>query len=360
MTSRRGIKSLPRGFTLVELLVVIAIIGVLVALLLPAVQAARESARRTQCVNQLKQFGLAIHNHVTATKIFPTGGNVPHARIEDYVIGGKPNGAARQGLGWGFQLLPYLEQGAVHDIRDAEGLAQTPLSIFNCPSRRGVTRHPETLRFLSDYAATTPGAFPLREGSGGSFCHQGEFWGSTSCDDYGCIWDVYGGWEFWGIIVRTSWSLPSEGGPRGAAAKPSMDPGNTKPTRPTKVTDGLSNTLMISEKRLASDQYLGGEWHDDRGWSDGWDPDNVRSTMFPIGVDVSSIDIEQSRVSAAFRGQQQILDMRKYGFCLGSAHASGINCLFGDGSVHHIAYDIDQEMLNRLGHRADGEIVQID
>jgi prepilin-type N-terminal cleavage/methylation domain-containing protein len=104
-----------KGFTLVELLVVIAIIGVLIALLLPAVQAAREAARRTQCSNNLKQVGLAVHNHVSALGVFPTGGTFPWARLSDYVTpDGRPFPAKKQGLSWAFQILPYREASNVH------------------------------------------------------------------------------------------------------------------------------------------------------------------------------------------------------------------------------------------------------
>ena len=99
------------AFTLVELLVVIAIIATLIGLLLPAVQSAREAARRTQCKNQLKQMGLAMHGVVSSYKHFPTGGVVPWPEIEDYARGGKPLGPSKQGLSWGFQILPYLEEG---------------------------------------------------------------------------------------------------------------------------------------------------------------------------------------------------------------------------------------------------------
>ena len=108
------------GFTLVELLVVIAIIGVLVALLLPAIQAAREAARRTQCLNNVRQMGIAVQNHIDLQKVFPTAGNVPNPNIADYQSGtttnpGRPNGPNTQGLGAFYQILPYLEQNAAQE-----------------------------------------------------------------------------------------------------------------------------------------------------------------------------------------------------------------------------------------------------
>src|SRR4051794_39444159 len=111
-----------RAFTLVELLVVIAIIGILVALLLPAVQAAREAARRSQCMNNLKQIMLSMHNHVSAKGVFPGGGIAPWPAIQDYLTSanGAPYGPDKQDLSWGFQILPYLEGGAIYDIRTAQ------------------------------------------------------------------------------------------------------------------------------------------------------------------------------------------------------------------------------------------------
>ena len=164
--SQRSMRTAPRlAFTLVELLVVIAIIGVLVALLLPAVQAAREAARRTDCQNRLKQIGLSMQNHVNAIATFPTGGDLPNPNIVNYLSapapGGRPYGASRQGLGWGYQLLPYLEQGSIQGIKTQAQLQNTEVSMYFCPSRRGPTRGASSSgigvpTILSDYAGATP------------------------------------------------------------------------------------------------------------------------------------------------------------------------------------------------------------
>ena len=161
-----------RGFTLVELLVVIAIIGILVALLLPAVQAAREAARRTTCLNQLRQMGIAMQNHVSAFGVFPTGGNVPNPLIQDYTSGGTnnpgvPNGPNRQGLGAFYQILPFLEQDAVKGIVRQDQLQSSVISLYNCPSRRspilagrggvgGQLTDYATAQPATDYCGTTP------------------------------------------------------------------------------------------------------------------------------------------------------------------------------------------------------------
>src|SRR5215213_9263319 len=121
------------GFTLVELLVVIAIIGILVALWLPAVQAAREAARRTQCTNHIKQMMLAMHNLESAKKAFPSGGIAPYAAIENYLTDslsiprpanpkGAPLGPEQQGMSWAYQILPYLEESAVYDLKTTDAL----------------------------------------------------------------------------------------------------------------------------------------------------------------------------------------------------------------------------------------------
>jgi type II secretory pathway pseudopilin PulG len=121
------------------LLVVIAIIGILVALLLPAVQAARESARRTDCRNNLKNIGLAVLNFEDAHRVFPTGGarNLTTGfGLAQNLENGKPLGPDRQGLGWSYQILPQIEETAAYDVTDLKELQQIVMSLYVCPSRR--------------------------------------------------------------------------------------------------------------------------------------------------------------------------------------------------------------------------------
>ena len=154
------------GFTLVELLVVIAIIGILVALLLPAIQAARESARRSQCVNNLKNIGLAVHNFTDSRKVLPTGGQCYNPRVpldthEGGTSDGKPFGPSKQGMSWSFQILPYLEEGAIYNIGTSQqDLKQAVVGIYACPSRRQAKTSFEPLleEIFStiDYAGAVP------------------------------------------------------------------------------------------------------------------------------------------------------------------------------------------------------------
>src|SRR5688572_11505918 len=125
------------AFTLVELLVVIAIIGVLVALLLPAVQAAREASRRTKCSNSVKQFGLAFHNHHDVLGLFPDGGEnwSPTAYPRSFQQGA-PATAPNQNWGWGYQILPYIEQTSVWQNADDAVVRGVTLPVYFCSSRR--------------------------------------------------------------------------------------------------------------------------------------------------------------------------------------------------------------------------------
>jgi prepilin-type N-terminal cleavage/methylation domain-containing protein/prepilin-type processing-associated H-X9-DG protein len=349
--------STKRGFTLVELLVVIAIIGILVALLLPAVQAAREAARRMQCKNNLKQIGVAVVNFESTNKIFPTGGDAPWPQIEWYSNGTTPNGARRQGLSWAFQVLPYLEEEAVHNLHSTQQLMESPITLYFCPSRRPPTRSLGGL-WLMDYAASTTGNLPFKTMYLDDITG---FWGCAAC-----VWRLepitqQSGYDYMGIVVRTDWDIGRKMETIRQSLKyvpndPSDDRslGNTPPTTVARILDGTSKTLLVSEKRLLTSRYDIGDWHDDRGWSDGWDPDTLRSTAFPVRQDVATPE-EDGEVAAAARDHIWL-----YGHFFGSAHPGGVNAVFGDGSAHTISYDIDPEIFNRLGNRADGDVVDVD
>jgi prepilin-type N-terminal cleavage/methylation domain-containing protein/prepilin-type processing-associated H-X9-DG protein len=311
-----------RAFTLVELLVVIAIIGVLIALLLPAVQAAREAARRTQCLNNLKQMGMAVQNHVSAQGAFPQGGSEP------WHDEGDASSRFSKGYGWMVQILPYVENETLRNISKGYGIGdrardlevrKTPVSMYFCPSRRqNIVRVIPTAAedcskgcALNDYAAATPAnQLPLNSADETAWFWQGVGHGT-----------VKPGKDYYGVITRT---IASE------------------PCKPKHVTDGLSNTLVLGEKRVYSNRYEIGDWSDDIGWTDGWDPDIIRFTAYVPGPDIDFVD-----------------RVRETGYDFGSAHTSGANFVFADGHVTTLSYDLDEVTFNALGDRRDGLTVNL-
>jgi prepilin-type N-terminal cleavage/methylation domain-containing protein/prepilin-type processing-associated H-X9-DG protein len=316
-----------RAFTLVELLVVIAIIGVLVGLLLPAVQAAREAARRTQCTNHLKQMGLALQNYNSARGEYPQGGTEPwHDQ-------GAADGQYSKGYGWMVQILSYVENETLRNIskgygagdlaRDLE-VRKTPVSMYFCPSRREniIRIIPYAAEdcskgcALNDYASATPAnilnvAFPN---------HVPWFWNGI---DHIKTGQVLTKKDYFGVITRT------------VASEPCKD---------KDITDGLSNTMVIGEKRVFIDRYEIGDWHDDIGWTDGWDPDIIRYTGYLPEPDV----VDNPRINST-----------RYGYNFGSAHPTGVNVVFADGHVTMLGYEIDLVTFNALGDRQDGLTVTL-
>jgi prepilin-type N-terminal cleavage/methylation domain-containing protein/prepilin-type processing-associated H-X9-DG protein len=362
-----------RGFTLVELLVVIAIIGVLVALLLPAIQAAREAARRTQCKNNAKQIMLSMLNHVEAKQAFPSGGIYPWPAIEDYVVspGGAAYGPDKQGLSWAFQILPYLEGQTVYNLRNEKQMESTAISMYYCPSRRPPTKAmipgqvAGSFPYLMDYAAAVP--FPSRSqwpANAGPYDNQFNKPNVNAPDTTGCLaerfWGRPGGpifdplanatttagyTGFSGVIVRSELFInPTTKAKSNFGWYDRIDFG--------KISDGSSNTLVLGEKFVVPSVYLGGTdggliWADDKGWTDGWDPDTLRSTICTLMQDNELVP------------RSGTLD-RAAGFRFGSAHATGMNTAFADGSVRTINYSIELPLLNALAHRADEEVVNLE
>jgi len=216
---------LRHAFTLVELLVVISIIGVLIGLLLPAVQASREAARRAQCTNNLKQIGLAFENHHGAHKVYPSGGwEWFHPPTYE---NNRPLSGEEQRAGWGFQILPYIEASNVWESGPVKAVG-TPLPTYFCPSRRG----PQV--FVREDKFRPP--------------IQGGQINYAMCDY------AAGNREKTGIVRQ-------------------FDPIGLR-----EVTDGASNTLVAADKRMNL-AHLGEPQDDDNeGYSVGWNEDTIRRT----------------------------------------------------------------------------------
>jgi prepilin-type N-terminal cleavage/methylation domain-containing protein len=302
-----------RGFTLVELLVVIAIIGILVALLLPAVQAARESARRTECQNHLKQIGLAFQQHHDIHKFFPTGG-------WGWNWGGDPDRGFNefQPGGWVYNVLPYCEQQSLWELGAGETGATkmtshgkrlaTALPLFNCPSRRPAQPYPASVHtFNAD-------PVPL-----------------VAKTDYAGNCGSYGRCEINGGPAAGSTTPPG---------MPSEENGITyrcSKTAIAQIIDGTTQTIAVGEKYLPVIRYSSGtDSADNENMYVGYDNDVFRSTNGIYG--------------RPHRDTEQVPNQLVYG----SAHFAGFNAVFCDGSVHTIAFDIELVVYDALGSRADG------
>lgn len=318
------------GFTLVELLVVIAIIGILVSLLLPAVQKAREAAQRLQCKNHLKQSGFATLNYESAHNEFPTGGTEPwHDQ-------GDENSKFAKGYGWMVQILPFVEEDSLRDLSAGYGegdrerdllVRKTPVSIYFCPSRRsGVVRITGRSAedcsqgcALNDYASATPANEIGTDRFGNPRAsHDPWFWQGVT---HGT---VVKGKKYLGVIRRTIAS---------------------RPARMRDIADGTHKTLVIGEKRVLGNRYFLGDWHDDIGWTDGWDPDIIRYTGYVPAADPA----ETPRENAGQLGYQ-----------FGSNHDAAFNGVFADGHVQSIEYGIDGVVFNNMGHCKDGGITGLE
>jgi len=284
------------GFTLIELLVVIAIIAVLIALLLPAVQQAREAARRSQCKNNLKQMGLAVHNYHDQVNQFPYGGI-----------------AANHANGW-VMILPFMDQANVYnkfnfsrDVggSDAENQAAKviPISSYFCPTHSRLRQ-----------------VVPV-SGSGGSAYYggaRGDY--SMNCGTTNCYSTNISDWS--GITnIQSSIKLRD-------------------------VTDGTSNTFLIGEKwtdpTLASNvspAATDSNVSDNAYWQ--WGNYGCRLVKNPMNVNLATIGITYGDTQANF----------------GSQHTGGCHFVLCDGSVRFVSQNIDMTTYRNLGNRADGKVL---
>ena len=346
--SIRSLKKRTGGFTLVELLVVIAIIGILIALLLPAVQAAREAARRSTCANNLKQIGMAALNHEASQGHLPSGG------WGCYWVGDPDQGFGRnQPGGWVFNIISYMEQDLVFDMgRGMTGAAKrqalaemcaTPIPTFNCPTRRAAKCYPH-VPYTSDYSTNYINC------EGTRFKQSGE-----ARTDYAAN---AGDYTDQNSVVSLFWSSSH---PRNMADGMNHDAFPTAAMRAiidnsmtgvchlksmvklSEITDGTSNTYLVGEKPMLPDRYqLGQHPNDNQPMYIGLDWDVVRfaNPTVPLKPDYQ---ITTNAADAAYLN-----------FSFGSAHYTCVQFVFCDGSVHGMSYSINPAVSAQLANRRDG------
>lgn len=340
-----------QGFTLVELLVVIAIIGVLVALLLPAVQAAREAARRTQCSNQLKQMALASLNHESALGYLPSGGwGFRWTGDPDMGFGEKQPG------GWTFSLLYYIEQGNVQTIGQGLDLAaknaalleqkRTPVPMFYCPSRRA-----PTLAYGPESSINAP-----NDPNGDFLVAKTDYAGSGGCGIPGVTTIDRQGRPSGPLLVQCPERYPHPIVCNGitskeVAAKFDGVIVSRWPVALREIVDGTSNTMLIAERYLPVSMYdhRANIPVDNNSMYQGYDWDTVRwssgyvNPSAPAGEEMPGMprpDTDESGTPG--------ITIR-----FGAAHPGVFLASFCDGSVHSLTYDIDPGEWERLGARND-------
>jgi prepilin-type N-terminal cleavage/methylation domain-containing protein len=330
-----------RAFTLVELLVVIAIIGVLVGLLLPAVQAAREASRRSQCLNNLKQIGLGCLNFQSANGAFPTAGGAVEQFFNTAELAKPAYGY--EGAGWMYQILPYIEQQNLYNLRKGDGAAnagfqktdliEKRVSVYNCPSRDGRTAIVGTdIYMLPDYAGVM-----------GTWNEPG--WNGFAWQVSVPPKDNEETAVYTGILVK------------GGQVNKSMTPPQIWKFQRIDfeaIEDGSSNTILVAEKAVGAQFYSltsSAPWPywEVYGYYVGadWPTMRIFGSAGSTGAAPNPVPL---RSDSEFRSTSPM--QPEFGF--GSAHPGTLCMAFGDGSTRSVSMSADLVVLDRLGKRADG------
>lgn len=334
---------LKRGFTLVELLVVIAIIGILVGLLLPAVQAAREAARRMQCSNNLKQLGLALHNYHDTFNAFPINYSMSHLGVGG-AGGNSGDGNSRQ-CSWMGLILPQIEQTALYNMIDWRvglkvngapssnvAIAQRALPAFQCPSD----------------GSGNQGRFGNREWLGRwPVATFGEFGGTNYKGCVGSDWN-------WGVFANPMGGTPNglDGGNGMFVRDENIRPANPKDTRKMgSVTDGLSNSYAIGEALpdLCSHTF----WYGMNA--------SLANTATPLNyyLRVFRNTNPRSNYYGNATTFAPVWDWNN-NYSYASQHTGGGQFTMGDGSVRFVAESIDLVVYRATGTINVGEVVSSD
>jgi prepilin-type N-terminal cleavage/methylation domain-containing protein/prepilin-type processing-associated H-X9-DG protein len=325
------------GFTLIELLVVIAIIAVLIALLLPAVQSAREAARRTQCVNNLKQLGLALANYESTHGIYPYGMARENCGPNCAFF---PNGYF-VGSSIFVRMLPYLEQQAlasaynfslINWTADNATVGATGLSVLWCPSDGAISGLRATFAGWGWDGSTQTLVYTSYAGNMGTFCKVPITIASPA--QHQAVLNQANGLFYY--LGWPSWSPPAQPNPIAP-----QNPGSVRPATLASITDGLSNTFALGEKAHGKfsqtpDVYFSIDYYYDGAWVSGSFGDTLFTTLYPMNPFGRIGDDPNGDFFYSFDAQED-----NFAIAASSFHPGGCNFGFIDGSVRFIKETIN-------------------